>query len=64
MVSDSLHPGSGQTIGFGDLDMDNNLRMVFYVACMGWISLSFWIANLKFRLTKLESKDEEINDIG
>lgn len=50
----SLHPGSGDSVGFKDYDLDNNLRMVFYPAVAGWVLLGFWIAQLRYRMKKIE----------
>jgi heme exporter protein C len=60
MAETSLHPASGDTIGFSSLDLDNNLRKVFYLASIGWILLGVWIATLKYRLTEIKRKYEEI----
>lgn len=60
MAETSLHPASGDTVGFSSLDLDNNLRKVFYVAVLGWILLGVWIGNLKYRLTEIVRIDEEI----
>lgn len=60
LAETSLHPASGDTIGFSSLDLDNNLRKVFYLATVGWILLGVWIATLKYRLIELIRKDEKI----
>lgn len=60
MAETSLHPASGDTIGFSSLDLDNDLRKVFYIATVGWILLGVWVATLNYRLTELKRKDEEI----
>jgi heme exporter protein C len=60
MAETSLHPASGDTVGFSTLDLDNDLRKVFYVAVLGWILLSVWIADLKYRITEIKRKNEEI----
>ena len=60
MAETSLHPASGDTVGFITLDLDNNLRKVFYLATIGWILLGVWIATLKHRLTEIKRIDEEI----
>ncbi|MFT6383412.1 MAG: heme exporter protein C [Bacteroidia bacterium] len=60
MAETSLHPASGDTIGFSTLDLDNDLRKVFYLAGLGWILLGVWIATLKYRLTEIKRRDEEI----
>jgi heme exporter protein C len=60
MAETSLHPASGDTIAFSSLDLDNDLRKVFYLAGLGWILLGVWVASLKYRLTELKRIDEEI----
>lgn len=48
-MTDSLHPGSGGNSTFGDLDMDNYMRPVFYTAVVGWIMIGMWICSLRYR---------------
>ncbi|NNJ55403.1 MAG: cytochrome c biogenesis protein CcsA [Bacteroidia bacterium] len=60
MAETSLHPASGDTVAFSSLDLDNNLRKVFYIAAIGWILLGVWLSSLKYRLTELMRIDEEI----
>lgn len=55
-LTDSLHPGNGGNPGFGGYDLDNQMRLVFYPACLGWILFGVWIATLRFRMRKLENK--------
>lgn len=55
-MTDSLHPGNGGNPGFNSYDLDNNMRMVFYPAVIGWILLGVWIATLRYRIRKLENK--------
>lgn len=50
----SLHPGSGDSVGFNQYDLDNNLRKVFYPAVIGWLMFSLWISSLIYRTKKLE----------
>lgn len=59
-LTDSLHPGSGGNSTFGDLDMDNNMRPVFYTAVIGWILTGVWVLTLRFRLRLLENKANKI----
>lgn len=54
-MTDSLHPGSGGNSTFGDLDMDNTMRMVFYPAVLGWILLGIWIMTLRYRIRLIEN---------
>ncbi|SOE22923.1 heme exporter protein C [Spirosomataceae bacterium TFI 002] len=55
-LTDSLHPGNGGNPAFGKYDMDNNMRMVFYPAVIGWSLLGFWISNLRLRIIVLNEK--------
>jgi heme exporter protein C len=57
-LTDSLHPGNGGNPGFNAYDMDNNLRMVFYPAVLGWMLLGTWIASLYARFLKVKSVNE------
>ncbi len=57
----SLHPGNGSNIAFGGQDLDSTMRMVFYPACIGWILLGLWIANLVWRTKMIEEKILEVS---
>ena len=52
-MTDSLHPGNGGNPGFNNYDLDNNMKLVFYPAVIAWIMLGWWIASLRFRISKL-----------
>jgi heme exporter protein C len=56
LAANSLHPGNGGNPAFGKYDLDSNMRMVFYPACIGWILMSVWILNILTRIKKLENK--------
>ena len=57
----SNHPGTGDTMAFSDFKPSNNdLRLVFYPAVIGWILMGTWIATLKHRITEITRKNEEI----
>ncbi|MEO8087689.1 MAG: cytochrome c biogenesis protein CcsA [Bacteroidota bacterium] len=58
-LTDSLHPGNGGNPAFAKYDLDNNMRMVFYPAVIGWILLAFWISNLRIRLHQIKNHLEE-----
>jgi len=58
MAENSLHPASGDTVGFNNFDLDNNLRMVFYPAVLGWILIGVWISGLRKRIEILKIKHE------
>ena len=51
--TDSLHPGNGGNPGFSTYDLDNNMRLVFYPAVIGWALLSVWILTIRTRIRKL-----------
>lgn len=53
-LTDSLHPGNGGNPGFGRYDLDRNMRLVFYPACIGWILVGVWIATLRYRIRLIE----------
>lgn len=56
----SLHPGSGDSVGFNQYDLDNNLRKVFYPAVLGWILTGIWIAQLRYRQIELTDLENEL----
>jgi len=58
-MTDSLHPGNGGNPGMNIYDVDNNLRMVFYPAVIGWICLGIWIASLRYRVDIIKAKRNE-----
>lgn len=59
-LTDSLHPGSGGNSTFGELDMDNYMRPVFYTAVIGWILTGVWVCSIRYRLRLLENKANKI----
>jgi len=54
-MTDSLHPGNGGNPGFSNYDLDNNMRMVFYPAVIGWTLIAVWILNIRVRIKRLEN---------
>mgnify|MGYP000226777155 FL=1 len=61
MVEVSNHPGTGETMAFSEFKPTNwDLRIVFYPAVIGWILLGVWLGTLKYRITELNRKNEEI----
>jgi len=60
-MTDSLHPGSGGNGTFGDLDMSNQMRPVFYTAIIGWVLIGLWISTLRYRLRLIENKRNDID---
>ena len=57
-MTDSLHPGNGGNPGFNNYDLDDNMKLVFYPAVIGWILLSWWIASIRIRISKVTQKLE------
>lgn len=55
-LTDSLHPGNGGNPAFGKYDLDNNMRMVFYPAVIGWILFSYWLLEIKNRISYINRK--------
>lgn len=58
-LTDSLHPGNGGNPAFGKYDLDNNMRMVFYPAVIGWVLFSYWLYELRHRISVLNNKINE-----
>jgi heme exporter protein C len=58
-LTDSLHPGNGGNPAFAKYDLDSGMRMVFYPAVAGWILFSWWLYELKNRLSHMQQR---IND--
>ncbi len=61
-MQDSMHPGSGGNPGFNMYDLDNRMKVVFYPACAGWISLGVWIATVRIRLRLVTERINEIEN--
>ena len=63
-LTDSLHPGNGGNPGFSAYDLDNNLRMVFYPAVIGWTIIGVWFATLRIRIKKIQAiiEDHQVQD--
>lgn len=55
-LTDSLHPGNGGNPAFGKYDLDSNMRTVFYPAVIGWILFSYWLFEIKNRISFIKNK--------
>lgn len=53
-MTDSLHPGAGGNPGLKPADTNNQMRMVFYPAIIGFSLLGAWITQLRIRLRNLD----------
>lgn len=60
-ITDSLHPGNGGNPGFNAYDLNSNMRMVFYPAVLGWITLGVWISIVRIKTLKLTKQVNELN---
>lgn len=58
-MTDSLHPGNGGNPAFSQYDLDDQMRLVFYPAVIGFILLGFWISQIRYRYEQLHKKWEE-----
>ncbi|MCB9180346.1 MAG: cytochrome c biogenesis protein CcsA [Flavobacteriales bacterium] len=58
-LTDSLHPGNGGNPAFSQYDLDDQLRLVFYPAVLGWMLVGTWAFTLKLRLSRLEHALDE-----
>lgn len=61
-MTDSLHPGNGGNPAFSSYDLDDNLRMVFYPAVIGWFLLGYWILKIQVRVKTIAATWEEKNE--
>lgn len=52
----SLHPGNGGNPAFNSYDLDNQMRLIFYPAVIGWILVGLWILTLQIRKRFIENK--------
>ncbi len=55
-LTDSLHPGNGGNPAFGKYDLDANMRTVFYPAIIGWILFSWWLFEIRNRISAINTK--------
>ncbi len=46
----SSHPGGGGDAAFMVFKMQPTLRLIFYPACIGWILVGVWVAQLRARV--------------
>jgi heme exporter protein C len=58
----SVHPGSGDTVGFNQYDLNNNMRLVFYPAIIAWTLFFLWITELRVRIVNLRCADQFMNE--
>lgn len=61
-LTDSLHPGAEGNPAFSQYDLDDQLKLVFYPAVLGWLLLSFWLTQLRVRYRKAQEAIEDFED--
>ena len=57
-MTDSLHPGNGGNPAFGQYDLDNQMRLVFYPAILVWTLLVVLVTSIRIRIKKLWNSHE------
>jgi len=57
-IKGGLHPGMENNPAFSSYDLNDNLRMVFYPAIIGFILLSVWIWKIRSRIEWLKYRQE------
>lgn len=60
MVKNSLHPGIGGNPAFSELDLNDNMRIVFYPAIIAWTLLSVWLTDLRIKRQNLYNKVHDL----
>jgi heme exporter protein C len=55
-ITSSLHPGNGGNPAFSQMDLNSNMRMVFYPAVIAFTLMGVWISNLLRRLEMVIAK--------
>ncbi len=61
IVEESIHPGKDGNPAL-PMNMDPQMRWVFYPAVLGWILLALWLLNIRMRLLRLKYKLENFAD--
>lgn len=59
-ITSSLHPGNGGNPALGGEDLDNNLRIIFYPAIIGFTLLGVWISQIILRYKRLQDRGLQI----
>lgn len=55
-LTSSLHPGNGGNPAFKSYDLDNQMRLIFYPAVIGWILVGLWILTIQLRKRLIENR--------
>jgi heme exporter protein C len=59
-IGDSLHPGNGGNPAFSKMDLNSNMRIIFYPAVIAFTLMGVWIANTLRRLEMIIAKRLDI----
>jgi heme exporter protein C len=62
-LTESLHPGNGGNPAFSKMDLNSNMRLVFYPAVIGFTLFGLWIANVLRRIEIVAAKKADLIDI-
>lgn len=62
LADNSLHPGTGGSVGFNKYDLDNTLRIFFYPAILGWIAIFSFIAILRYRIERIHQRQLDLDN--
>ncbi len=63
MAVASIHPGLDGNPALATGDLDPSMRKIFYPAAIGWMMLSYWIAQILFRIKRIEYRCDKL-EIG
>jgi heme exporter protein C len=58
-LTDSLHPGNGGNPAFGQYNMSNQMRPIFYIGVIGFTLLGVWITELRVRMRRVQAVLED-----
>ncbi len=56
MADFSLHPNTTDNPSFKDYDVADRLKIILRLSAVGWVSLSFWIFSIRYRLQRITRK--------
>lgn len=60
LAEHSIHPGRSGNPALGVKGLDSTMRLVFYLAVIGWIMVAIWIWKIRIRLNTIRQKISEL----
>ena len=60
MAASSIHPGLDGNPALATGDLHPSMRKIFYPAAVGWMMLSYWIAQIIYKTISINKKIDEI----